>query len=155
MANKSQVNLLKILKSGDLQELKIYANRHSLDISSWKVDKANDSAAHIICRYNHSSLLSYLLHLDISECNSCSFHQSSTSESFTIQTYQLSFSNTPSDHQRRIMESLNREYKRPLHEAAQTGSIDCIRLLLSHGASVDSFKIADWYRMHSFAIVED
>ncbi|CAM9451348.1 unnamed protein product [Lampetra planeri] len=41
-------------------------------------------------------------------------------------------------------EAANREHKRALHEAAAGGHGPCVRLLLRHGARVDSLKQADW-----------
>ncbi|XP_061418760.1 ankyrin repeat domain-containing protein 16-like isoform X2 [Lethenteron reissneri] len=41
-------------------------------------------------------------------------------------------------------EAANREHKRALHEAAAGGHGPCVRLLLRHGARVDSLKRADW-----------
>ncbi|XP_012520357.1 PREDICTED: ankyrin repeat domain-containing protein 16 [Propithecus coquereli] len=42
------------------------------------------------------------------------------------------------------MEAANRDYKRPLHEAASMGHRDCVRYLLGRGAVVDCLKKADW-----------
>lgn len=42
------------------------------------------------------------------------------------------------------IEAANRDYKRPLHEAASMGHQDCVRYLLGRGAAVDSLKKADW-----------
>lgn len=42
------------------------------------------------------------------------------------------------------IEAANRDYKRPLHEAASMGHRDCVRYLLDRGAVVDSLKKADW-----------
>lgn len=42
------------------------------------------------------------------------------------------------------IEAANRDYKRPLHEAASMGHRDCVRYLLGRGAVVDSLKTADW-----------
>ncbi|XP_069314815.1 ankyrin repeat domain-containing protein 16 isoform X1 [Eulemur rufifrons] len=42
------------------------------------------------------------------------------------------------------MEAANRDYKRPLHEAASMGHQDCVRYLLGRGAVVDCLKKADW-----------
>ncbi|KAM5235850.1 ankyrin repeat domain-containing protein 16 [Ctenodactylus gundi] len=42
------------------------------------------------------------------------------------------------------IEAANRDYKRPLHEAASMGHQDCVRYLLDHGATVDCLKKADW-----------
>ncbi|KAM9328301.1 ankyrin repeat domain-containing protein 16 [Pholidichthys leucotaenia] len=42
------------------------------------------------------------------------------------------------------VEVYNSDYKRPLHEAASMGHLDCVRLLLQEGARVDSLKRADW-----------
>ncbi|XP_051007398.1 ankyrin repeat domain-containing protein 16 isoform X2 [Acomys russatus] len=42
------------------------------------------------------------------------------------------------------IEATNRDYKRPLHEAASMGHRDCVRYLLGRGAVVDSLKKADW-----------
>lgn len=42
------------------------------------------------------------------------------------------------------IEAANRDYKRPLHEAASMGHRDCVRYLLGQGAVVDSLKKADW-----------
>uniref|UniRef100_A0A8D2B0I9 Ankyrin repeat domain-containing protein 16 n=1 Tax=Sciurus vulgaris TaxID=55149 RepID=A0A8D2B0I9_SCIVU len=42
------------------------------------------------------------------------------------------------------IEAANRDYKRPLHEAASMGHRDCVRYLLARGATVDSLKKADW-----------
>nr|XP_058913475.1 ankyrin repeat domain-containing protein 16 isoform X6 [Kogia breviceps] len=42
------------------------------------------------------------------------------------------------------IEAANRDYKRPLHEAASMGHRDCVRYLLGRGAAVDSLKKADW-----------
>ncbi|KAM5144995.1 ankyrin repeat domain-containing protein 16 isoform 3-T3 [Callospermophilus lateralis] len=42
------------------------------------------------------------------------------------------------------IEAANRDYKRPLHEAASMGHRDCVRYLLARGAAVDSLKKADW-----------
>lgn len=147
MEQSSNFQIFKILKSGDLHELQIYVstNRDLFDTCSWKLNKSYDSAAHVICRNNHVSLLSYLLHLNSSQCNFCSLLRHSNLESLPIQSSPSSIEYTPTEYQRRILESLNREFKRPLHEAAQTGSVECIRLLLAHGATVDPFKIADWY----------
>ncbi|XP_005383908.1 PREDICTED: ankyrin repeat domain-containing protein 16 isoform X2 [Chinchilla lanigera] len=42
------------------------------------------------------------------------------------------------------IEAANRDYKRPLHEAAAMGHRDCVCYLLDRGASVDCLKKADW-----------
>uniref|UniRef100_UPI00358F20B8 ankyrin repeat domain-containing protein 16-like isoform X1 n=1 Tax=Myxine glutinosa TaxID=7769 RepID=UPI00358F20B8 len=42
------------------------------------------------------------------------------------------------------LEVPNREYKRPLHEAASMGHRQCVRYLLERGAQVDSLKSGDW-----------
>ncbi|KAK7821074.1 hypothetical protein U0070_020436 [Myodes glareolus] len=42
------------------------------------------------------------------------------------------------------IEAANRDYKRPLHEAASMGHRNCVRYLLGRGAAVDSLKKADW-----------
>lgn len=42
------------------------------------------------------------------------------------------------------IEAANRDYKRPLHEAACMGHRDCVRYLLGRGAAVDCLKKADW-----------
>lgn len=42
------------------------------------------------------------------------------------------------------IEAANRDYKRPLHEAASMGHRDCVDYLLDRGAAVDSLKKADW-----------
>ncbi|XP_057644056.1 ankyrin repeat domain-containing protein 16 isoform X1 [Chionomys nivalis] len=42
------------------------------------------------------------------------------------------------------IEAANRDYKRPLHEAASMGHRNCVRYLLDRGAAVDSLKKADW-----------
>uniref|UniRef100_A0A8C6QYR4 Ankyrin repeat domain-containing protein 16 n=1 Tax=Nannospalax galili TaxID=1026970 RepID=A0A8C6QYR4_NANGA len=42
------------------------------------------------------------------------------------------------------IEAANRDYKRPLHEAASMGHYDCVRYLLGRGAAVDCLKKADW-----------
>lgn len=42
------------------------------------------------------------------------------------------------------VEAANRDYKRPLHEAASMGHRDCVRYLLGRGAVVDCLKKADW-----------
>ncbi|XP_008567635.1 PREDICTED: ankyrin repeat domain-containing protein 16 isoform X2 [Galeopterus variegatus] len=42
------------------------------------------------------------------------------------------------------IEAANRDYKRPLHEAASMGHGDCVRYLLGRGAAVDCLKKADW-----------
>ncbi|XP_047611149.1 ankyrin repeat domain-containing protein 16-like isoform X2 [Phacochoerus africanus] len=42
------------------------------------------------------------------------------------------------------IEATNRDYKRPLHEAASMGHRDCVRYLLARGAAVDCLKKADW-----------
>lgn len=42
------------------------------------------------------------------------------------------------------IEAANRDYKRPLHEAASMGHRDCVRYLLARGAEVDCLKKADW-----------
>ena len=38
----------------------------------------------------------------------------------------------------------NFDGKRPLHEAAQAGSFDCVRFLLEADVKIDSLKRADW-----------
>lgn len=42
------------------------------------------------------------------------------------------------------IEAANRDYKRPLHEAASMGHRDCVRYLLCEGAMVDCLKRGDW-----------
>ncbi|XP_061292439.1 ankyrin repeat domain-containing protein 16 isoform X5 [Bos javanicus] len=42
------------------------------------------------------------------------------------------------------IEAANRDYKRPLHEAASMGHRNCVRYLLGRGAAVDCLKKADW-----------
>ncbi|XP_036121781.1 ankyrin repeat domain-containing protein 16 isoform X3 [Molossus molossus] len=42
------------------------------------------------------------------------------------------------------IEAANRDYKRPLHEAASMGYQDCVRYLLGRGAVVNCLKKADW-----------
>ncbi|XP_063009709.1 ankyrin repeat domain-containing protein 16 isoform X5 [Melospiza melodia melodia] len=42
------------------------------------------------------------------------------------------------------MEVANGDYKRPLHEAASMGHLECVSFLLERGASVDCLKKADW-----------
>ncbi|KAM6216219.1 ankyrin repeat domain-containing protein 16 [Rhynchocyon petersi] len=42
------------------------------------------------------------------------------------------------------IEATNRDYKRPLHEAASMGHLDCVQYLLDRGATVDCLKKADW-----------
>lgn len=42
------------------------------------------------------------------------------------------------------IEATNRDYKRPLHEAASMGHEDCVLYLLGRGAVVDCLKKADW-----------
>ncbi|KAK2509658.1 hypothetical protein MC885_000556, partial [Smutsia gigantea] len=42
------------------------------------------------------------------------------------------------------IEAADRDYKRPLHEAASAGHLDCVRYLLGRGAAVDCLKKADW-----------
>ncbi|XP_007655156.2 ankyrin repeat domain-containing protein 16 [Ornithorhynchus anatinus] len=42
------------------------------------------------------------------------------------------------------IEAPNRDYKRPLHEAASMGHRSCVLFLLERGAAVDSLKKADW-----------
>ena len=42
------------------------------------------------------------------------------------------------------VEQTNSDGKRPLHESAQNGHIECVRYLLSLGAQIDSLKRADW-----------
>ncbi|XP_054149636.1 ankyrin repeat domain-containing protein 16 isoform X3 [Melozone crissalis] len=42
------------------------------------------------------------------------------------------------------VEVANGDYKRPLHEAASMGHLECVSFLLERGASVDCLKKADW-----------
>lgn len=42
------------------------------------------------------------------------------------------------------IEAANRDYKRPLHEAASMSHRNCVRYLLGRGATVDPLKKADW-----------
>ncbi|CAI8031719.1 Ankyrin repeat domain-containing protein 16, partial [Geodia barretti] len=42
------------------------------------------------------------------------------------------------------LEHTNTDGKTALHEAAQEGHVDCVRLLLGSGAQVDNLKKADW-----------
>ena len=42
------------------------------------------------------------------------------------------------------IEAANRDYKRPIHEAASMGHRDCVRYLLCRGAMVDCLKRGDW-----------
>jgi len=43
------------------------------------------------------------------------------------------------------LESSNNDGKRPLHAAAQSSHVNCVRYLLSRCVSVDCLKRADWY----------
>jgi len=43
------------------------------------------------------------------------------------------------------LESSNKDGKRPLHAAAQSGHVNCVRYLLSRCVTVDCLKRADWY----------
>lgn len=43
------------------------------------------------------------------------------------------------------VELVNRDYKRPLHEAASMGHRDCLLYLLEQRAAIDCLKKADWY----------
>ena len=43
------------------------------------------------------------------------------------------------------IEQRNKDLKRALHEAAAGSHLDCVKLLLSRNAVVDSLKRADWY----------
>ena len=142
MKNTRQTQVLKIV-TGNLLELKSYASQYNLDFSYWTVDKSNDSAAHLICRYNHASLLWQSLWPSLGEptrtrparllgAGVCgrAFGPAHTSLLFVAIGYL---------NQRPMSDSLTR----PLHEADKTGSISCIRLLLAYGSIVDSFKIAD------------
>jgi len=43
------------------------------------------------------------------------------------------------------LESSNKDGKRPLHAAAQSSHVECVRYLLSRHVSVDCLKRADWY----------
>ncbi|EHB11109.1 Ankyrin repeat domain-containing protein 16, partial [Heterocephalus glaber] len=42
------------------------------------------------------------------------------------------------------IEAANRDYKRPLHEAASMGHRDCVGYLLDRGVAVDCLKKSDW-----------
>ncbi|XP_069849593.1 ankyrin repeat domain-containing protein 16 isoform X1 [Dipodomys merriami] len=42
------------------------------------------------------------------------------------------------------IEAVNRDYKRPLHEAASMGQRNCVGYLLDRGAAVDCLKKGDW-----------
>ena len=42
------------------------------------------------------------------------------------------------------LEHTNTDGKTALHEAAQRGHVECVRLLVGSGAQVDSLKKADW-----------
>ena len=42
------------------------------------------------------------------------------------------------------LELSNFDGKRPLHEAAQFGHVDCLRYLLTRGVDVNCLKRADW-----------
>jgi len=43
------------------------------------------------------------------------------------------------------LESSNKDGKRPLHAAAQSSHVNCVRYLLSRRVTVDCLKRADWY----------
>jgi len=43
------------------------------------------------------------------------------------------------------LETSNKDGKRPLHAAAQSSHVDCVRYLLSRHVSMDCLKRADWY----------
>ena len=42
------------------------------------------------------------------------------------------------------IEQRNKDLKRPLHEAAAGGHLDCVKLLIEHDAEIDCLKRADW-----------
>ena len=50
----------------------------------------------------------------------------------------------PSETSASGVDQRNLEFKTALHEAAQTGHHEAVRLLLESGAEVDSLKRADW-----------
>jgi len=43
------------------------------------------------------------------------------------------------------LEISNKDGKRPLHAAAQSSRVECVRYLLSRNVAVDCLKRADWY----------
>ncbi|EDO26963.1 predicted protein, partial [Nematostella vectensis] len=42
------------------------------------------------------------------------------------------------------LEKRNKDGKRPLHEAASAGSLECVQFLISKGVEIDCLKRADW-----------
>ena len=42
------------------------------------------------------------------------------------------------------IEQCNKDLKRPLHEAAAGGHLDCVKVLISQNAEIDCLKRADW-----------
>jgi len=47
------------------------------------------------------------------------------------------------------LEGANKDGKRPLHIAAQSGHVECVEYLLSRHVDVDCLKLADWYMQQS------
>ena len=99
--------------------LSIISNRLTDEVSPWycySYPKSGDTVSIVAARFGQVAILHYL----------------------------TSVIEDP-DQRKLVLEQTNRNGKRPIHEAAQNGQLECLQFLIDQGVDVNCMKQQDWW----------